>query len=192
MRKIFVSAILAGVFGVGVSVSSLMAASYAVDATHSSVGFKIAHMVVSNVDGNFNAFRGAAEIDKGELKALEGEIDIASVNTRNDKRDKHLQAADFFDAEKFPKGTLKSTKITKDKKGVKVEADLTLKGVTKKVVLSGELKGPGVNENTKKELYGLTLSGQINRKDFGIAKDNSAASLGEQVEINISLELSAK
>lgn len=188
MRKIFVSTILAGVISFG----ALNAGSYVADAAHSSVGFKVSHMVVSTVDGNFNKFSGEAEIDKGTLKSINGEIEIASVNTRNDNRDKHLQAPDFFDAAKFPTGTLKSTKVTKVKNGVKIEADLTLHGVTKKVVLNGELKGPGVNEMTKKELYGLTLSGQINRKDFGIGKDSGSASIGEQVEINISLELAAK
>ncbi|MWV62286.1 polyisoprenoid-binding protein [Helicobacter saguini] len=191
MRKIFVSTILAGFVGFG-SFTALNAASYTADVAHSSVAFKVSHMVVSTVDGNFNKFSGEAEIDKGVLKSINGEIEIASVNTRNDGRDKHLQGADFFDAAKFPTGTLKSTKITKVKNGVKVEADLTLHGVTKKVVLNGELKGPGVNEMTKKELYGLTLNGQINRKDFGIGATSGSASIGEQVEINISLELAAK
>lgn len=188
MKKFLFSVVLTGAFGI------MQAAPYAIDASHSSVNFKIGHMVVSSVDGNFNTFDGSVDIDSKSktLKSIEGSIDVASINTRSEKRDAHLKAAEYFDAEKFPKGTLKSVKITKGKSGLKVEADLTLKGITKRVVLNGDLKGPATNPHTQKEVYGLTLQGEINRKDFNIAKDTSSATMGEQVEISISLELNAQ
>lgn len=190
MKKIALSMIVATSFGFGL----LQAAPYDIDRNHSYVNFQVAHMVVSNVDGSFPDFSGEVEIDPKTktLKKLEGQIDITAINTRNQDRDSHLLGADYFDAGTYPKGTLKMTKVTKTKSGIRVEADLTLRGITKKVVFTGNLKGPGVNPNTKKELFGLTLEGIIKRKDFNIGKDTSSATMGDEVKISISLELVAK
>ena len=134
------------------------------------------------------------EIDKktNTLVKLQGEIDILTVDTRNKDRDKHLLGDEYFDAGNYPKGILKMTKFSKEKNGIKVEADLTLRGITKKVVLRGDLKGPVQNPMNKKEIFGLSLEGTINRKDFNIGKDTSGATMGEEVEISINLELTAK
>lgn len=192
MKKTLVSVVLASFLGLGLG--ALNAAPYDIDASHSSVTFKLDHMLVSSVDGSFDKFSGTVDIDPASktLKALEGEVEISSINTKNQSRDKHLNAADFFDSAKFPKGTLKATKITQKGKDVTIEADLTLRDVTKKVTLKGELKGPGQNPMTKKELYGLTLNGEINRKDFNVGADTSNATVGDKVAINIALELHAK
>ena len=190
MKKILLSAVTAGFL----SARFLFGAMYDVDTVHSSVNFNVSHMSVSKVDGNFPEFSGMVEIDPKSkfLIKLEGEIDISKINTRNEKRDSHLLNTEYFDATNFPKGTLKTTKISKDKKGLKVEADLTLKGITKKVVLTGDLKGPIQNPMTKKETWGLNLKGTINRKHFNIAKDTAALTMGEDVNIEISLELHAQ
>ncbi|RDU66239.1 polyisoprenoid-binding protein [Helicobacter didelphidarum] len=190
MKNILLSAMVASTLGF----MSLQATPYDIDESHSNVAFKIGHMVVSSVEGNFNNFQGVVEIDPKTktLIKLEGKIDIKSINTRNETRDQHLQADKYLDTAKYPKGTFKMTKVSKDKKGIKVEADLTLKGVTKKVVFLGDLKGPAQNPMTKGEVYGLTLKATINRKDFNIALDTTSATMGEEVEISISLELNAK
>lgn len=187
------SKLLSVVVAGALSVNWLFGAAYHIDTTHSSVNFHVSHMTVAKVDGNFPEFSGVVEIDPKtkNLTKLEGEIQIDKIDTRNTKRDSHLLGAEYFDASKFPKGMLKATKITKDKKGLKVEADLTLKGITKKVVLMGELKGPVQNPMSKKETWGLNLDGKINRKDFNIAKDTSGVTMGEEVTISISLELHA-
>lgn len=188
MSKIWLSTILAGALSV-----SVFGAVYNIDKAHSSVDFSVSHMSVSKVNGSFSEFEGVVDIDPKtkNLTKLEGWISIDKIDTRNSKRDEHLLGAEYLDASSFPKGMLKSTKITRDKKGLKVEADLTLKGVTKKVVLTGQINGPVNNPNAKKETWGLILEGKINRKDFGIAKDTSSVTMGEQVTIFINLELQA-
>lgn len=187
MKKLVLSAIVAS----SLAVVGMQAAPYKIDESHSAINFKIGHMVVANVDGNFAKFSGKVDIDAKTktLTKLEGEIDITSINTRNEERDGHLLGDGYFDAGTYPKGTLKATKITKVKNGIRVEADLTLRGVTKKVVFTGELKGPAQHPMLKKEVFGLTLNSTINRKDFNIGKDTSSATMGEKVDINISLEL---
>lgn len=186
MKKIVLSAIVASSLAIG-----MQAAPYNIDVSHSAINFKIGHMVVANVDGNFAKFSGNVDIDPKTkmLTKLDGEIDITSINTRDEKRDGHLLGDAYFDAGAYPKGMLKATKITKAKKGIRVEADLTLRGVTKKVVFTGELKGPAQHPMLKKEIFGLTLQATINRKDFNIGKDTSGATMGESVDISINLEL---
>ncbi len=187
MKKVLLCVVLSG----SLSILCLNAETYKVDSTHSSVGFTIAHMVVSNVDGNFSKFSGKVDIDKKSktLRSIEGDIEILSLSTRNEERDGHLFAEDYFDAKNYPKGVLKSTKIIKKKQGFMIEADLTLKGVTKKVIFDGELRGPAQNPMIKKEIFGLSLNATINRKDFNIGKDTSGATMGEDVKISINLEL---
>lgn len=187
MKKVVLSAIMAS----SLAVVSIEAVPYNIDISHSSVNFKIAHMVVANVDGKFSKFSGNVEIDTKTktLTKLEGEIDILTINTHDEERDAHLLGDAYFDAGTYPKGILKATKITKNKNGIRVEADLTLRGVTKKVVFLGELKGPAQHPMLKKEIFGLSLQATINRKDFNIGKDTSGTTMGENVDIAINLEL---
>lgn len=187
MKKVILSAIVAS----SLAIVSMQAAPYNIDEKHSAVNFKVSHIVVASVDGNFAKFSGVVDIDPKTktLKKLDGEIDTKSINTRNEERDEHLLGDDYLSANKYPKGTLKATKITKTKNGIQVEADLTLRGVTKKVVFTGELKGPAKHPMLKKEIFGLTLNATINRKDFNIGKDTSVATMGDKVDISINLEL---
>lgn len=187
MKKLVLSAIVAG----SLAVVGAYATPYKIDENHSSINFKVSHMIVANVDGDFTKFTGEADINPKTkvLTKLTGEIDIKSINTRNEERDGHLVSDDYFNADKYPKGTLNATKITKVKNGIQVEANLTLKDVTKKVIFTGELKGPAKHPTLKKDIYGLTLNATINRKDFNIGKDTSSATMGDKVNIAINLEL---
>lgn len=187
MKKLMLSAIVAS----SLAVVCMQAAPYKIDEKHSNVSFKVSHVVVANVSGDFAKFSGVVDIDPKTktLTKLDGEIEISSINTHNEERDGNLLGDAYFDAGTYPKGILKAKKITKVKNGIRVEADLTLRGVTKKVVFTGELKGPVKHPMLKKEVFGLTLNSTINRKDFNIGKDTSSATMGEKVDINISLEL---
>ncbi len=179
------------VFASSLSAVYLYAIPYTIDNSHSYINFKISHMIVSNVDGNFSKFSGKVDIDEKSkmLNNIEGEIDILSINTRSEERDGHLLGDAYFDAGTYPKGLLKATKISRTRQGIKIETDLTLKGITKKVVFMGELKGPVQNPIIKKDIFGLSLKATINRKDFNIGKETSSSSMGEDVEIYINLEL---
>ncbi|PSM53055.1 YceI-like domain-containing periplasmic protein [Campylobacter blaseri] len=165
--------------------------TYDVDAAHSSLNFKIKHMQISNVKGNFNSFKGVLEFDETtkQFKSIKGEAEISSVNTNIKSRDEHIVSADFFDAEKFPTMTFEMKEFSQeDGEGV-VKADLTIKGVTKPVEFKYELGGVSKNQDGK-SLVGLTLEANINRTDFGIGEKSVA--VGDKVSITIELEAVAR
>ena len=147
--KITSHLVFAAVFAVGFSHASTAAVeTHTIDVVHSAVGFSIRHFV-SKVPGKFSKFSGKLTLDRDNLanSSVEATIDIASINTDNQKRDAHLRNADFFDAEKFPTMTYKSRAWKKTgENSYDVTGDLTLKGVTREVVLKVASLGfgPGV------------------------------------------------
>lgn len=181
MRKILFCALLSSACSM-----ALMAESYVVDSSHSSVGFSVKHLNVSNVQGSFSRFSGSVEVEGKKIKALQGELDIASIDTNTSARDKHLRAPDFFDSKKFPKATLTLVKH----KGKKLEAEITMRGISKNVVFDVELNGPVKHPTTGKDLIALTLVGKVNRKDFDIGVDTSNMMVSDNVDVRIELEAS--
>ncbi|WP_288546680.1 YceI family protein [uncultured Helicobacter sp.] len=168
------------------SLSPMFPKPFNIDKSHSSVGFQVTHMMISDVEGQFNNFSGSVDYDIASktLKALSGEVEISSIDTKNASRDKHLNANDFFDSAKFPKATL----VAKDIKGDKLTADLTLRGVTKPVTFDVSVKGPVENPMTKKQTIAIKLEGKINRKDFEVGKETGNAMVSDEVKIKISIE----
>lgn len=168
---------------------ALFAGTYKIDPSHSNVGFKVKHLMISNVTGKFDKFAGTFEYDEKTktVKSLNGTIEVGSINTENAKRDGHLKSADFFDAANHPNLTFKLNKIADDKAyGV-----LTMRGVSKNVILdfenNGSIKDPWGNTRV-----GLALSGKINRIDYGL-KYNSileagGVTVGEKVKLDIEIE----
>ncbi|MDD5212747.1 MAG: YceI family protein, partial [Sulfuricurvum sp.] len=122
MNKLAV--ILAGML---LSGSALFAVPYSVDVTHSSVDFKVKHMMISTVSGNFSSFSGSYDLEKGKLKSLSGTVKTTTINTGIQKRDDHLRSADFFDVATYPEMTFEMT----SQKGKKVTGNLTMHGITK-------------------------------------------------------------
>ncbi|MFN8551084.1 MAG: YceI family protein [Candidatus Obscuribacterales bacterium] len=174
------------------------ATTYTIDPQHSQAGFSIRHMMLSNVRGAFSKVSGTIDYDPAKPAAskVEAVIDMNSVDTHDANRDKHLKTADFFDTDKYPTMTFKSTKVVpKGKTGLTVTGDLTLHGVTKSVVLNvegptEELKDP---KGSKRGASGTT---KIHRKDFGITYnkqlDNGGVALGEDVDVTIDVEMKAE
>lgn len=170
------------------------AASWNIDPEHSNVGFKVRHLMVSNVKGHFDKYTGVVDInDKDITKSkLQVTIDTASINTNVQKRDEHLRSADFLDVAKYPTMTFVSKKVAKaGKNTLKVTGDLTLRGVTREVVLSvaelsAESKDPWGNIRR-----GATATASINRKDYGLVWNKALESGGVVVgdEVNIVLEV---
>lgn len=163
------------------------------DASHSNVKFSVTHLVVSEVEGYFKTFAGTLVSSKPDFTdaAINFSVDINSVNTDNEGRDKHLKSDDFFNAEKFPQMTFKSTSFKKvgDKKYV-LEGDLTIRDITKKVkfdvVFGGTVKDPWGNIKA-----GFKATGSINRFDYNL-KWNSVTEAGGAVvskEVAIVLNL---
>ena len=168
---------------------------YTVDATHSSVGFEVKHMMVSKVKGSFDQFTADVEAtDLGDLTSakISFEIDVKSVNTKNEDRDNHLRSADFFNVEEFEKITFKSTNISGSGEDFKVTGDLTIRDVTKTVTFDVEYGGKGVNP-WGAEVYGFEASTKVNREDFGLtwnaALETGGVLVGKDIKINVELEL---
>jgi len=169
------------------------AAEFTIDPNHSSVGFRVRHMV-SQVKGQFTDFAGTFRYDpkSPEKSAVDAVIQTKSVNTNVDKRDAHLRSPDFFDAEKFPSMTFKSTGVTISGPGkFAVAGTLTIRGISKPVVLAVE------GGDTAKDPWGGTRAGfsastTVNRKDFGMvwnkALDNGGLLVGDEVTIAIDVE----
>lgn len=169
---------------------TLFAGTYKVDTSHSNIGFKVKHMMVSNVVGKFDKFSGAFEYNEktNSLESLKGTVIVSSINTENEKRDNHLKASDFFAAKKYPKITFNLDKI----KNEKAYGKLTMRGVTKDVILDIETSGASIKDPWGNTRTGLSLSGKINRYDYGI-KYNSVLeagglAVGEIVKLNIEIE----
>jgi len=169
--------------------SALFAGTYNVDASHSNIGFKVKHLMISNVSGKFDKFNGTFDYDEKTktLTSLTGNIEAASINTENEKRDAHLKSADFFEVKKYPNLTFKLDKISGDSAFGK----LTIHGITKDVKLDFENNGSIVDPwgNTR---VGLALSGKINRKDFGLtwnkALEVGGVVVGDKIKLDIELE----
>ena len=167
-----------------------------IDPDHSNVGFKVRHLMVSNVKGSFDKHSGTVDInDKDITKSkVNVTIDTNSINTNVQKRDEHLRSAEFFDVAKFPTMTFASKKVAKNGKNrLMVTGDLTLHGVTREVVLavdglSKESKDPWGNIR-----LGATASTSINRKDFGLVwnktLETGGVAVGEEVNITLEIEM---
>lgn len=173
---------------------SAQASKWNVDASHSNVKFSVSHLMVSDMEGQFNKFDGSIDAPTTEFSNAQVNftVDVASVNTDNEKRDAHLKSDDFFNAEKYPKMTFKSTSFKKGKgNNYTLEGDLTLRDVTKKVKFDVTYGG------TVKDPYGNTKAGfkantKISRKAYGLKwsamTEAGGAVVGDEVTIMLRLE----
>ena len=167
---------------------------WTIDPTHSEIGFKVKHMMFTNVSGKFQDFEATAETEDGFFTNTKFEFTAKSnsISTGSADRDAHLVSADFFDVENHPTVSFKSSSYSKVEEGVyKLLGDLTLRGVTKPVTLDvdfhGTAKDPWGNEKA-----GFGLNGKINRKDWGLnwnsALEAGGVLVGEEIKLNIELQ----
>ena len=168
---------------------ALAADTYTIDAVHSTVGFKIKHLSVSNVTGRFAKFDGAIHLDSADLtkSTVSVSIPVDSVDTGNETRDKHLKTPDFFDAAKYPVITFTSTGVSGTKDQLMVTGNFTMHGVTKSVVIKGEFSGPSAGMKPGTSVAGFSGSTTLKRSDFGVST-YPAAVLGEMVTITLEVE----
>ena len=181
-------ALIGGVSAYGLAPSSRPTTddTYTIDPVHSSMVFRIKHNNVAYFYGRFNEIKGTIKLDSSNDSSLELSIPIAGVDTGNQKRDQHLKSPDFFNAEKFPTSTFKSTKVTKASDSTfDVTGDLTMHGVTKPVTLKLEKTGQASNPRGG-ELIGFETTFTISRKDFGITYMPDG--LGDDIRISVGLE----
>jgi polyisoprenoid-binding protein YceI len=178
------------------SASAVQAQTWTIDASHSGVHFAVRHMMVATVRGDLGKITGSVTFDpaKPSAGAVDATIDVAAIDTRDAGRDKHLRSADFFDIEKFPTAAFKSKAIAAGAGGgFKVTGDLTIKGVTKEVVLDVEPLRPSIKDQRGATRTGTTATVKINRQDFGITwsrtLDGGGVVVGDEVSMTIDVEL---
>jgi len=168
--------------------------TWALDPAHSEIGFKVKHMMFTNVSGSFQDFNATAEADNDSFEGAQFHFTgkTASVTTGNKDRDTHLQSADFFDAATYPELTFESASFKKEGDGeFKLNGNLTIHGTTKPVVLEAEFGGIAKDpwENTK---AGFSITGKINRKEWGLnwnsALETGGVLVGEEIKLHIELQ----
>jgi len=177
----------------GVMGSTARAATYAIDEAHTTIGFSVRHMMISNVKGNFGAYEAAIEFDEAnptEMKAS-ATIQVSSISTANEKRDDHLRSPDFFDAAQFPTITFETTRVEGTLPNLTLVGNLTIKGVTKEISLPVEVGGPIANP-WGQTVIGISGSATINRQDFGLSwsksLDGGGVVVGDDVKMIIEIE----
>ncbi|KUI25153.1 hypothetical protein AU195_14610 [Mycobacterium sp. IS-1496] len=171
--------------------TALGTGTWTIDPVHSTIGFSVRHLMVSKVRGTFDDFTGTITVGEDGAASVTAEIAVASVNTRNEQRDAHLRAADFFDVENHPVATFTSTGLRADGDGYALDGELTIKGRTEPVTLALEFSGtnPGMGQG---EVAGFDASVVLNRKDFGIDIDmpleTGGAVVGDKVTVTLEIE----
>jgi polyisoprenoid-binding protein YceI len=176
------------------------AAEWEVDGSHSTVGFSVKHMMVSNVKGTFGKVKGGASWTKPDYSdaKVDVTVDTASISTGEPKRDEHLKSPDFFDAAKFPTLSFKSKKVTKGKEPghLALTGDLTIRGVTKEVTFDVAGPTPEVKDPWGNTRAGVEATTKIKRKDFGLAWNKALEAggvvVGDDVNVDLALELTKK
>jgi len=173
-------------------VRGLRAGNWTIDPSHSEVSFTVRHLMLSKVRGTFRTFRGQITVnDDLQASSVTAEIDMDSIDTRDQNRDNHLRTKDFFEVEKYPTMTYRSTGVRADGDDYVVDGELTLHGVTRPVSLALELGGVGPDS------YGGTRAGfsastAINRNDFGVdikmPMDGGGVVVGDKITIHLEVE----
>jgi len=177
-----------------IAISAFGQSTWTVDNAHSKVKFSVSHLIISEVEGNFNVYSCTLQSTKPDFSegVIDFAIDVNSINTDNEGRDKHLKSEDFFNAEKYPKMTFKSVSWKKVKdQNYLLEGDLTIRNVTKRVMFSvtngGTIQDPWGNTKT-----GFKATTTINRFDFGLKfnalTETGSAVVGKDVSITLNLE----
>jgi len=156
------------------------------DDPHSQLGFTVTHLGISDISGTFNDFDVDVQTSKPDFSDAVFTLtaNVTSIDTRVEARDNHLKSADFFDAEKFPTLSFKSTELKKaGKDKYKLTGNLTMHGITKPVTMDLVYKGTVENAMNKKQTAGFQLSGTLKRSDFGIGEKFPAAMVSDEVRI---------
>lgn len=189
IRKLVVSALSV----LALAAPVLAADAYKIDAAHSSVGFSVKHLVITNTKGVFKDFAGSVVYDEKDLakSSVDVTIQVVSIDTANAKRDEHLRTADFFDAATFPVVTFKSSKVEKADSGYSMTGTLTMRGVSKEVTFPFSMTGP-VQDPWGNTRFGAEGSLTVNRQDYGISwnktLDNGGLVVGDEVKIELVVE----
>ena len=196
--KAFVSRVAVAVGLAGALCISAFAGTttWQIDPRHSSAQFAVTHLMISTVRGEFHQVNGTVIVDDGDISrsSVTVTIDATTVDTREPDRDKHLKSPDFFDVEKYPTMTFKSTKVESIGVGkLRVTGDLSIRGVTKQVVLDITAPRTPIKDPWGLERTAVSGSTKINRQDFGVAwnktLDSGGVVVGDDVNVTLDVEM---
>jgi len=172
--------------------------TWEIDPAHSHAQFKVRHMMISNVKGEFTKLSGTVKIDSANVtrSTVNITVDTTSISTRDTQRDGHLKSPDFFDVEKYPTITFKSTKITSTGDGLELTGDLTMHGVTKPVTFEVDGPTPETKDPWGNIRRGVEATTTIDRKDFGLvwnaSLETGGVMVGDKVHLTVDAELVKK
>ena len=175
------------------STSAVFAATYQVDNVHSQVHFKVVHLMISSVRGEFNDYTATIDADPAtkEITSVKATIKTASLDTKNKKRDDHLRSADFFNAADHPEMTFESTRVVGKGDNIVVYGKLTIRGTTKEIELKGKFMGE-VKDPWGNSKAGFEAKGMINRQDYGLSwnkmLETGGLVVGDEIEIGLEIE----
>jgi polyisoprenoid-binding protein YceI len=165
--------------------------TWSIDPAHSSINFEIRHMGVSNVHGSINNVKGTVVYDEKDItkSSVQATADTSSVNTNNEKRDQDLKSPKFFDIEKYPQLTFKSTSLSNSGGKLTLTGELTLNGVTKTMTLDLDGPAPPQTDKNGKTRSGFSATGKLKRSDFNFASAYPTAVIGDDVKFSIDVEI---
>ena len=179
--------------------SAVETAAFTIDPVHSTIGFSVRHLMITNVHGEFTKFKATVHFDPENLDdcAVEALIQADSIHTGNPKRDEHLCSRDFFDTANHPRLIYRSTRFYRNHEGgLLIDGDLTVRGRTRPVTLVVNGPTPAVKDPWGAERIGLAAKGRINRHDFGIdwnqRLEGGGVLIGREVELTLDLSLVRK
>ena len=172
--------------------TSISDGTWSFDPVHSSIGFRVKHLGVSTFRGSFPGIQGAITTSGGAITSIEGTVDMASLNAQDDNLSGHLQSDDFFAVEAHPQGRFRSTSITSAPDGtLKIEGEITLRGIAKPLTLTGEVEGIGPDPYGGTRI-GISATGDLDRTAFGITWNaplaNGLVAVSERVKLDWHLE----
>ena len=173
-------------------------ATWTIDPNHSAAQFTVRHMVISNVTGSFTKLSGTVELNEKDItqSQVSASIDVSSVDTRVAARDADLRSDHFFDVQKYPTIDFKSKRIVKDGDKLQLIGDLTMHGTTREITLDVGDTTPEIVDTWGNQRRGFSLSGSLNRKDYGLMWNNTLktgeAVVGDIVKLQIDVEMTKK
>lgn len=182
--KISVKLVLIGLMFTAVA----SAQEYNIDTAHSSMGFTVKHLLISDVDGVFDDYKVTFNMVRQNIRKFDVDVQVKSVDTRNEKRDNDLQSENFFQASKYPNITFRSKgyKRISASEGM-IFGDLTIKDVTKRVILN--VKISDTIQFQGKEVVGVSIDGKLNRKEFNVGSNYPSAVVGDEIALKINLQV---